>query len=199
LIRSRVKRIRHKRPTPASGCLHLFRFASLRSPLTAQAIADRVLVDLTPIALEAGFRFPLAAAAAAIETIPQQYSHEDIEGRLWDVVRMASLAARRTKPGCARIAFEVILHIEGTRRQYQTLILDIGPGDTPESVITIGFPADFRFQPPHNWQGKPGWLLSFPHVSCYFTICEHSPPFSSSWKKPWPGRKGSTPLAIHSG
>jgi hypothetical protein len=53
----------------------------------AQAIADRVLVDVTPTALEAGFRFPVAATAAlmaAVETIPQQYPHEDIEGRLWD-------------------------------------------------------------------------------------------------------------------
>ena len=112
----------------------------------AQAIADRVLIDVTPTALEAGFRFPVAATAAlmaSIETIPQQYSHEDTEGRLWDVLWMASLAARRAKPGCSRIAFELILHIEGTRRQYQTLILDIGPGDIPEPVITIGFPADF--------------------------------------------------------
>src|SRR5258705_13760102 len=41
----------------------------------AQAIADRVLVDVTPTALEAGFRFPVAATAAlmaAVETIPQQ-------------------------------------------------------------------------------------------------------------------------------
>lgn len=112
----------------------------------AQAIADGVLIDVTPTALEAGFRFPVAVTAAlmaAVETIPQQYSHEDIEARLWDVLWMASLAARRAKPGCSRIAFEVILHIEGTRRKYQALILDIGPGDTPELVITIGFPADF--------------------------------------------------------
>jgi len=112
----------------------------------AQAIADRVLIDVTPTALKAGFRFPVAVTAAlmaALDMIPQQYSHEDIEGRLWDVLWMASLAARRAKPGCSRIAFEVILHIEGTRRKYQTLILDIGPGDTSYPVITIGFPADF--------------------------------------------------------
>ena len=29
------------------------------------------------------------------------------------------------------------------REKYQILILDIGPGDTPEPVITIGFSADF--------------------------------------------------------
>jgi hypothetical protein len=100
-----------------------------------------VLVDVTPTALEAGFRFPVAATAAlmaTVETIPQQYPHEDIEGRLWDLLWMAYIAARRAKPGCSRIAFEV-----GTRRQYQTLILDIGPGDTSDPVITIGFPADF--------------------------------------------------------
>jgi hypothetical protein len=70
-----------------------------------------MLIDVTPTALEAGFRFPVAATAAlmgAIETIPRQYSHEDKEGRLRDVLWMASLAARRAKPGFSRIAFEVI-------------------------------------------------------------------------------------------
>src|SRR4029077_5729182 len=55
----------------------------------AQAIADRVLVDITPTALEAGFRFPVAATAAlmtAIQMVPQQYAHQDAEGRLWDVM-----------------------------------------------------------------------------------------------------------------
>ena len=55
----------------------------------AQAIEGGVLIDVTPTALEAGFRFPVAATAAlmgAIETIPRQYSHEDREGRLRDVM-----------------------------------------------------------------------------------------------------------------
>jgi hypothetical protein len=112
----------------------------------AQAIADRALIDVTPAAVEAGFGFPVAVTGdlmTAIETIPPRYSHEDVQGRLWDVLWIASLSARRAKPGCSLIAFEVILHIEGTTRKYQTLILGIGPGDTPEPVITIGFPADF--------------------------------------------------------
>jgi hypothetical protein len=116
----------------------------------AQAIADRVLIDVTPTALEAGFRFPVATTAAlmaAVETIPQQYSHEDIEGRLGDLLWMASLAAWRAKSGCSRIAFEVILHLEGTRRQYQTLILDIGhkghprPGDHKGSQRIFDYSA----------------------------------------------------------
>jgi hypothetical protein len=46
----------------------------------AQAIADRALIDVTPTAAEVGFRFPAAVTSdlmAAIETIPQKYSHED--------------------------------------------------------------------------------------------------------------------------
>jgi hypothetical protein len=37
----------------------------------------------------------------------------------------------------------VILCIEGTTEKYQTLILNIRPGNTPKPVITIGFPEDF--------------------------------------------------------
>ena len=39
----------------------------------AQAIADRVLIDVTPTALKAGFRFPVAVTAAlmaALDMIP---------------------------------------------------------------------------------------------------------------------------------
>ena len=57
-----------------------------------------MLIDVTPTALEAGFRFPVAATAAlmaAIETIPQRYSHEDAEGGLGDV--LCSGLRRRSK------------------------------------------------------------------------------------------------------
>ena len=63
----------------------------------AQAIADRVLIDVTPTAVEAGFRFPTAVTGdlmAAIETIPPQYSHEDVKaacmGRALDRLRLRS-------------------------------------------------------------------------------------------------------------
>jgi len=79
-----------------------------------------------------------------IETIPPQYSHEDVEGRLCDVLWMTSLSARKAKSGCSRIVFEVILHLKGTNKQHQTLVLDIGLGDTPESVITMAFPRIFE-------------------------------------------------------
>jgi hypothetical protein len=82
---------------------------------------------------------------AAIERIPSHCSREDVQERLWDVLWKASLSARRAKPGCSRIVFEVMLPTEGTAEKYQTLILNIGPpfGETAGSLGMIGFPADF--------------------------------------------------------
>ena len=80
---------------------------------------------------------------AAIEKIPPHCSSEDVQERLWDVIWKASLSARRAKPGCSRIVFEVMLPIEGTTEKHQTLILNIKAGDTAEPLGMIGFPADF--------------------------------------------------------
>src|SRR5262245_50754828 len=80
---------------------------------------------------------------AAIERIPGHSSSDDVQKRLWDVLWKASLSARRAAPGCSRIVFEVMLPIEGMAEKYQTLILNIGPGDTPGPLGMIGFLADF--------------------------------------------------------
>ncbi len=70
----------------------------------AEALADGVLVDVSEMAREAGFRFPVAITAgvhALLSNIPEK-SGEDYDGRLWDVLWMASLAAkrgRRSGPG----------------------------------------------------------------------------------------------------
>jgi hypothetical protein len=66
-----------------------------------------------------------------------------VQERLWDAFSMAPLSARKAKPSCARIVFEVMLPIKGTTEKYHTLILNIRPGDTPGSLGMIGFPADF--------------------------------------------------------
>jgi hypothetical protein len=42
----------------------------------------------------------------------------------------------------------MILHIKVTRRKYQILVLDIGPGDTWEPVINHWVPSGFLI-PPH--------------------------------------------------
>ena len=73
---------------------------------------------------------------------------QSYDGRLWDVLWIASLGAR--KAGRAdRVSFQVILaevderHPRKTRQNTLTLWCVIGPGDQGEPVITIGFPQDF--------------------------------------------------------
>lgn len=63
-----------------------------------QAIEDGVLVDVSETASEAGFRWSFAMTAevwAMIETIPEKHSHEDVTGRLCDVLIVACCLPRQ--------------------------------------------------------------------------------------------------------
>lgn len=109
----------------------------------AQAIQDGQLVDVTTTAAEAGFRFPVAMTAAlhadAVAWNDDNAAYQDEEGRLWDVLTMASLAVRRTR-GTDRVT-ATVLRIPNTRRatvaRKLAYTVHIGPGDTPEPVITL--------------------------------------------------------------
>ncbi len=118
----------------------------------AQAIADGVLIDVTQMASEAGFRYSTAITADLdVRLMPnerEQSLGQSYDGRLWDVLFMASFAARRL--GRAdRGGFEVSLFEaeatppHRTHRSTLSLWMVIGPGDQGEPVITIGFPQDF--------------------------------------------------------
>jgi hypothetical protein len=112
----------------------------------AQAIADGVLVDVTELATEAGFKWPTVVTAALWETvqnIPKACSWEDPKGRLWDVLFMAAFKARQNKDK-SRFTFEVILHTGETPSDHPLeLVCDCGPGDNAEPVLTIGYASDF--------------------------------------------------------
>ena len=56
----------------------------------AQAIADGVLMDVSELAQESGFRFPVAVTAgvwAECVAVPDGVEGQDETGRLWDVLR----------------------------------------------------------------------------------------------------------------
>jgi hypothetical protein len=113
----------------------------------AQSIADGVLVDVSDLAREAGFRWPVALTAAAWEDCvawetsdTRRQCHQDVTGRLWDVLFLAAHAARVARPDTSRHAFEVTrVPRDGssTRAETAVLHLHLGPGDTGEPVITI--------------------------------------------------------------
>lgn len=118
----------------------------------AQAIADGVLVDVSQMAREAGFRWPVALTSAAWEDCvawseedSRRGVHQDESGRLWDVLWMAMNAIRRN-PGEPSQTLYQLYRVprdgECTEAQLITLKLVAGPGDTREPVLTIMLPLE---------------------------------------------------------
>ncbi len=104
----------------------------------AQAIEDAVLVDVSEKAAEAGFKVPVALTRALWDIIDRHQEDQDTMGHLWDVLWMASLAARRG--GSDPILFQLLLR--HGRKQRATLKMHSGPGDEAEHVITIMLPEE---------------------------------------------------------
>jgi hypothetical protein len=113
----------------------------------AQAIADGVLIDATALARDAGFSCPVALTAAVWEDCvawddadSERQVHQDLTGRLWDVLFLAAHGARFANPGNERVSFEidrVPRDGRSTRAETTALHMVIGPGDNGEPVITI--------------------------------------------------------------
>lgn len=103
----------------------------------AQAIEDGLLVDVSQPAFEAGFNIPTAVTNALWAEIVRGKGDREIyrDGRLFDVLNLARIAAKR---GGERVAFTVKIGARNHR-----LIAICGPGDEHEPVITIGKPEDF--------------------------------------------------------
>lgn len=117
----------------------------------AQALEDGVLIDVTETAQEAGFKLPVALTSAAwAQTVEwtdadsKRQTPQDESGRLWDVLWMAYLAAKRASGGC-RVQFNVLVVPRGgaaRRPRLMALVMQIGPGDDGEPVITIMLPNE---------------------------------------------------------
>jgi hypothetical protein len=129
----------------------------------AQAIADGVLVSLNDpsftfrpglnICAEAGIKYPVAMTIAAFAKTVSELDTplppcQDISGRLWDVLTMFRLAAKR---GGEEIRFPVTVvnwvcvggkRIDRTKREAVILKAICGPGDSGEPVITILLPDE---------------------------------------------------------
>jgi hypothetical protein len=106
----------------------------------AEAIADGVLVDVTPKAKEAGFKVPIALTAAVRARLePSEHDArlgQSFEGRLWDVLMV--LRHHAGSSDADTVTFEVII-AEMDEQHTIHLKAHIGPGDTAEPVVTIMF------------------------------------------------------------
>lgn len=125
------------------------RLPIIHSYTRADAIADGVLIAVTSEACEAGFKVPVALTAEVwndsvkwTDEDSKRQVLQDEAGRLWDVLWMAFVAARRATGD--RVSFQlyrVPRGGRGCRPRLTTLQLHIGPGDELEPVITVLLPG----------------------------------------------------------
>src|SRR5512142_1274584 len=113
----------------------------------AQAIADGVLKDVSQLAKEAGFRFPVAVTAgvwAEYVAVPDGVAGQDETGRLWDILNMLRFSIRALKKNGNRVDFA--LHVRNDNREGDPPLVPLdalyGPGDSGEPVITVMKPEE---------------------------------------------------------
>lgn len=111
----------------------------IHSYTRAQAIADGVLVDVTELAKEAGFKFPVAlthAVYAKYVEVPEGVSGQDETGRLWDILNMLRFGAARSQ-GKSEILFKLYVRNDNRKAKLVTLKSVCGPNDDASPCITV--------------------------------------------------------------
>lgn len=118
----------------------------------SQAMADGMLVDINEATVKAGFKAPVAMTRTAwsdcVEwskaTADRKATSQDEKDRLRAVVYVAMLAARNCE-GMSRTVFDlyrVPVTGKSLKPRRTSLVMQIGPGDTGEPVITISLPGE---------------------------------------------------------
>ena len=117
-----------------------------------QAIEDGVLIDVTEMAREAGFRWPVAVTAAVwadcvawSDEDNDRQAYQDESGRLWDLLFVASYAVKTARQDTGLLMYDiwrVPRDGRSTDSQLVSIKLVAGPGDHGEPVITIMQPHE---------------------------------------------------------
>ncbi len=114
-----------------------------------QAIEDGVLVDVSHLAGEAGFRCPVALTHTVFDRhvrVPEDVPWQDQTGRLWDILWMLKFAIGRVRniqqEAPRELHFELFVQNEPNTPKPVTLKALVGPGDNAEMVMTIMLPEE---------------------------------------------------------
>ena len=97
-----------------------------------QAINDGVLVDVTDIAKEEGFKVPVVLTQAVHSSISHISHHEDLRGRMHDLFQMMHFASKRASAPIDTIWFKV-----KWGGKVHALWAKCHGGDAGEPVITV--------------------------------------------------------------
>lgn len=115
-----------------------------------QALEDGVLIDVSELAKECGFKYPVAITSGVWHewiVPPEEAIGQDTTGRLWDllnvlrmeIIRKASKTDRAELP--VRVDFKVLFN-QGNARALIDFYALCGPGDDLEPVITVMLPGE---------------------------------------------------------
>lgn len=106
------------------------------------AIDDGVLVDVSIVAKEAGFKWPVAVTRAVwsdcVEVSPEDSGFQDQEGRLWDILSVLRMAARSANGDS--INFKVLVasnKLPGGKKTFDLWSKVTGEGEGGAPVLTI--------------------------------------------------------------
>jgi len=113
----------------------------------SEAIEDGVLIDITDLAKEAGFRYPVAVSAnlyhnvltPAPSLIPQGQS---LEGRIWDMLNVLRASIKPNQDTLSIIFAPIFTMAPDMPPTAISIISAVGPGDNLEPVLTIFLPED---------------------------------------------------------
>jgi len=105
-----------------------------------EAIADGVLVDVTGVAREAGFRIPVAITAGVMAEYLSDLSGEERDAKLSRFLSILSEIGR-SNPDSSRVVV-FVLNRDATPPKLLELIVSLGPDDNGDACITVMFPHE---------------------------------------------------------
>ena len=107
----------------------------------AQALEDGVLVDLSQLAREAGFRWPLAVTRAVWDVLEPseelKTEGQSWTGRAWDMLFILRVSLRQSRDGREVRLAPLFIRKPGGAPEPVALRAISGPGDEGEPVITV--------------------------------------------------------------
>lgn len=104
-----------------------------------QAIDDGVLVDVSEMAKEAGFRYPVALTRVAYDLcvkVPIGVIGQDEKGRLWDVLFLCAYKARFSKD-TSKFIFPIYVRNNNVVAKAVTLKAVCGANDDASPCLTV--------------------------------------------------------------
>lgn len=121
------------------------KFEVIHACTRAQAIEDGVLVDLSGLAREAGFRWPVAVTRSVWDVVEPgcalKEEGQSFTGRAWDMLMVLRVMLRSSNGREVRFAPLFVMEPEVPARSVAMKAVS-GPGDDGEPVITVMMPDE---------------------------------------------------------